>query len=60
MPRLQSAADRRREQHWHPLGLPFIPRRDQAAGVFEDLRLGRALRSRFLLGGRGAPPFYGG
>jgi hypothetical protein len=40
--------------------LPFIPRRDQAAGVFEDLRLGRALRSRFLLGGRGAPPFYGG
>jgi hypothetical protein len=26
-------------------------RRDEATGVFEDLGLGRALRSRFLLGG---------
>ena len=35
MPRLESAGDRRREQHWHALGLPFIPRSDEAAGVFE-------------------------
>jgi hypothetical protein len=40
--------DGRREQHWHALGLPLVPCRDQAAGVFKDLRLGRALRCRFL------------
>jgi len=51
MPRLESAADRWREQHWHALGLPFIPRCDEAAGVFEDLGLGPAFRGRFLLGG---------
>ena len=51
MPRLESAADRRRKQHWHALGLPFIPRCDEAAGIFEDLDLSRALRGRFLLGG---------
>ena len=51
MPRLESAADRRREQHWHALGLPFIPRCDETAGIFEDLGLSRALRGRFLLGG---------
>jgi hypothetical protein len=34
--------------------LSFIPRRDQAAGIFEDLRLCRALCGRFLLGGCGA------
>ena len=44
MPCLERAADRWREQHWHALGLPFIPRRDEAAGIFEDLGLGRALR----------------
>jgi hypothetical protein len=49
---LKSTADCRREQHRHPLGLSFIPRRDQAAGIFEDLRLGRALGLR-----RVAPPF---
>jgi len=43
MPRLESAADRRREQHWNALGLPFIPRCDEAAGVFENLGRGRAL-----------------
>jgi hypothetical protein len=32
--------------------LSFIPRRDQAAGIFEDLRLCRALCGRFFLGGR--------
>ena len=54
MPRLESATDRRRKQHWHALGLPFIPRRDEAAGIFEDLGLGRALGGRFPLGGSGA------
>jgi hypothetical protein len=51
---LKSAADCRREQHRHPLGLPFIPRCDQTAGIFEDVGLGRALCGRFLLGGCGA------
>jgi hypothetical protein len=54
MPCLESTADCRREQHRHPLGLSFIPRRDQAAGIFEDLRLGCTLCGRFLLGGCGA------
>jgi hypothetical protein len=36
----------------HVLGLLFIPCCDEAAGVFEDLGLGRALRGRFPLGGR--------
>jgi hypothetical protein len=54
MPHLESAADRRREQHRHPLGLPLIPRRDKAAGVLEDPRLGRVLCGRFLFGGGGA------
>ena len=43
MPSLERAADRRRERHRHALGPPFIPRCDEAAGVFEDLGLGRAL-----------------
>jgi hypothetical protein len=54
MPCLERAADRRREQHRHALGLPLVPCRDQAAGVFEDLRLGRAPGCRFRLGGCGA------
>jgi hypothetical protein len=49
LPRLERTADRRREQHRHALGLPFIPRRDEAAGVPEHLCLGRAPCGRFLL-----------
>jgi hypothetical protein len=51
MPGLERAADRRREQHWHVLGLPLVPSRDEATGVFEDLSLGSALCSSFLFGG---------
>ena len=54
MTRFERAADRLREQHRHALGLPFIPRCYQAAGVFEDLGLGRALGGCFLFGSRGA------
>jgi hypothetical protein len=44
MPCLESAADRRREQHWHALSLPLVPRSNETARVFEDLSLGSALR----------------
>jgi len=57
-PRLERAADRRREQHRHALGLPLVPRRDQPAGVFQHLRLGGTLGSSLLLGGSGAPRFH--
>jgi hypothetical protein len=43
-------ADRRREQHRHPLGLALVPHRDQVVGVLKDLPLGRTARSDFLLG----------
>jgi hypothetical protein len=33
MPCLERAADRRQEQHRHALGLPFIPRCDEAAAA---------------------------
>ena len=54
MSRLESAADRRRKQHWHALGLPLVPRRDEPTGIFEDLSLGGPARGGFLLGGGGA------
>ena len=34
MPHLERATDRWREQHRHALGLPFIPRCDEATGIF--------------------------
>ena len=54
MPCLESAADRRREQHRHALGLPLVPRSNETARVFEDLSLSSAPCSRCLLGGCGA------
>jgi hypothetical protein len=45
-----SGADRRREQHRHSLGLAFVPHGNQLPGVLEDLAIGRAASSRFLLG----------
>jgi hypothetical protein len=44
-----SSADRRREQHRHPLGLALVPHRDQVVGILKDLPLGRAARGGFLL-----------
>ena len=58
MPRFESAVDRRREQHRHPLGLMFIPRGNEVVGVFENLRLGRALFCRFFFGSGGPPRLH--
>ena len=41
-------ADRRGEQHRHPLGLALVPHRDQVIGILEDLLLGRARFGLFL------------
>jgi len=58
MPRLERAADCRREQHRHALGLPLVPCRHEPASVFEDLRFRRKSSGRFLLGGFGASCFH--
>jgi hypothetical protein len=58
VPRLKSAADRRREQHRHALGLALIPCRYQATGVFEHLCLSRTPRGRFLLGRCSSPGLH--
>ena len=50
MPGRDGSADRRREQHGHPLGLALVPHGNQVFGVLKDLLLGRAARSRLLLG----------
>ena len=53
MPGYNGGADRRREQHRHPLSLALVPGTDQPLRVLEDLSLGRAagggLRVRFGL-----------
>jgi hypothetical protein len=43
-------ADGRREQHWHSLGLSFVPNGDQALGVFKHLGVRRAPDSGLSLG----------
>jgi hypothetical protein len=47
-------ANRRREQHRHPLGLALVPGSDQALGVLEDLAIGCSPGGRLFL--RGAAP----
>jgi DNA-binding phage protein len=51
-------ADRRREQHGHPLGLALVPGSHQLLGIFEDLAICRTSRSRFLLGLLPAPVLH--
>ena len=43
-------ADRRREQHRHPLGLALIPGSDQALRVLKHLGIGRAAPGSLFLG----------
>jgi len=45
------SADRRRENHGHPLGLALVPGGYQALGVLKHLGIGRAPGCRFPLRG---------
>jgi hypothetical protein len=51
-------ADRRGEQHRHPLGLALVPNRNQVVGVLKDLFFGRAARNGFLFGGLPTPVLH--
>jgi hypothetical protein len=42
MPCLESAADRRREQHWHALGLPLVPRSNDVALIAKSIIVARS------------------
>jgi hypothetical protein len=51
IPRGDSSADCRREQHWRPEGLALVPGSNQAVGILKHLSVGRTPVRRFLFRG---------
>jgi hypothetical protein len=51
IPRGDSSADCRREQHWRPEGLALVPGGNQAVGILKHLSVGRTPVRRFLFRG---------